>query len=207
MKLYSGYYEAQDPFFLFDSCEGVASPSQLEKGGVLLLWGGSDISPEIYDQTPNSYVSATTPSKRDIVEMSLVRRAWKLGMPTIGICRGGQLLCAMNGGSLVQHVDGHHNKHMITTSEGTRILANSTHHQMMLPDAVQHELLAWSTWPMSMVYYGEDNRKLSIEREAEAVWFPKTQSLCIQGHPEYMPKDSDFVKYCQHLVKKFIIKE
>jgi hypothetical protein len=78
---------------------------------------------------------------------------------------------------------------------------------MMLPGKTEHELLAWATHPLSNQYVGENDEQLKIDKEVEVVWFPKTKSLCIQGHPEYMHAESKFVSYCQSLVKKYILEE
>jgi hypothetical protein len=45
-------------------------------------------------------------------------------------------------------------------------------------------------------------------QDQEIVWFPKTRSLAIQGHPEYFQSPNAlFVLYCRYLVHHLILKE
>lgn len=209
MQLLSALYEAPDPFFLFDKCTGIVDPEDMEsfdaKDTALLLWGGADISPSYYKQFP-AYTNATSwPSKRDWKEERLIKKAVEMGMPIIGICRGAQFLCALTGGALVQHLDNHEGNHLITTNDGHTLLANSTHHQMMLPNQ-DGEVLAWATSQMSPRYFDGRGEMAPPEKEVEVVWWKKWNALGIQGHPEYMAPKSPFVRYCQSLVKEYILK-
>lgn len=209
MKLLSAMYLAPDPFFLFEDCLPVTDPTHLEEepNSVLLLWGGADIAPSYYKQRANNFTSAwDSPSPRDRREQRLIEKALAMKMPIIGICRGAQFLCALAGGKLIQHVNGHGNNHYIRTHMGELVYSNSTHHQMMIPNKAGR-ILAWSDTPQSDIYVGEDDYFLpqNPEKEVEVVYWPKWKALGIQGHPEYMDKDSDFVKYCQSLVQEYIL--
>ena len=46
------------------------------------------------------------------------------------------------------------------------------------------------------------NPKAQPDLDVEIMWYPKHRSLCIQGHPEYVP-GSHFADYCLRLVSKF----
>lgn len=210
MKLLSALYKAPDPFFMFDDCIGIVDKGHLSEfapdESVLLLWGGADISPSYYKQSPSVYTTANFwPSKRDWQESRMIDHAIDVGMPIIGICRGAQFLCAKSGGKLVQHLSGHEGNHHITTKENRTLLANSTHHQMMLPDE-SGEVLAWATTRQSKGYWDGDGEMEPPEKEVEVVWWDKWKALGIQGHPEYMSPKSSFVAYCQSLVKEYILK-
>ena len=183
----------------------------------LIIWGGEDISPSIYNQAPASrYTRATNHlSQRDIIEIRLAKKAISLGIPIIGICRGAQLMCALAGGSLIQHVSGHglYLGHSIVTSDDKQLLTNSVHHQMMNPFKVdQHELLAWCPKRLSKFYIGNLGNDIGDEitfdenwKESEIVWFPTVKALCIQGHPEYTDATPQFVNYTKELVEKYIL--
>jgi putative glutamine amidotransferase len=69
----------------------------------LILAGGNDIDPASYGAEPHPETKATVP-ERDDSELALVRRAWELDMPVLGICRGMQLLNVSRGGTLLQHL-------------------------------------------------------------------------------------------------------
>ena len=208
MILCQALYEGADPFAMFDSTFGATSPDQLTKDCALLLHGGEDISPSIYNEKTNSHCFARdTPSKRDKVEMAFVQRALELNIPIIGICRGAQLLCAMDGGSLVQHIVGHvggnHPITLVDTHE--KIRANSAHHQMLkLNKKHKNILLAISEDPVRGI--GENDVEKEYDHVPEIVYFPKMNALGIQGHPEWMP-NSVFTQKCAEYIKKFLIKE
>lgn len=208
--LLSAMYIANDPFFLFDNTVPVVMPEALEefdpKDTVLLLWGGADISPYYYNEVPVYTNAKYWPSDRDWREALLIRKAKELGMPMIGICRGAQFICCLAGGKLFQDVGGHEGNHRISTNNGMTLVANSTHHQMMVPNE-EGEVLAWSTEPMSKKYLGQDGLCTPPEKEVEVVWWKNWKALGIQGHPEYMGKNSPFVRYTQQLVRKYIFNE
>lgn len=213
---YGGYPFAD----LFDGYIPAYAPADLlDANGVLVIWGGADISPAIYNQTPGSHTHANDISSRDQLEINLIGQAIKMGMPMLGICRGAQLLCAMAGGTLVQDVTGHYSNHEILTDNGRRIKATSLHHQMMFPWHTDHKLIAWTAPPISTHYYGqqlasEEDEVVTFpetvdpdKREPEIVYFPRLKALAIQGHPEFIHNEKhEFVVYCRNLVNQYLLK-
>ena len=69
----------------------------------LLLAGGGDIEPARYGAGDHPAQDGTDPD-RDELELALARAAVRAGLPTLGICRGVQLLNVAFGGTLVQHL-------------------------------------------------------------------------------------------------------
>ncbi len=69
----------------------------------VVLTGGGDISPEAYGgrDHPTLYM---VDDERDASELTLARRAVEAGIPTLGICRGTQVLNVALGGTLVEHL-------------------------------------------------------------------------------------------------------
>ena len=128
--------------------------------------------------------------------------ATKHHIPLAGICRGAQFLCAMSGGILAQHVTGHGGNHTVRTAGGI-VEVTSTHHQMQIPpkDAV---MLAWAEPRLSKFYEGENDEELHPDVEAEGVFYPDTQALAMQWHPEFMRPDSDGFQYSVSLIEKLI---
>lgn len=206
--LYSAIYQEWYPFHnQADKLEVVFDPTQLEEtNSILILWGGEDISPSLYKEKPNKYTHAKEElSNRDKFEFALAQEAIKRDIPIIGICRGAQLMCALSGGSLIQHVDGHNTgKHFIETKDNKSIMVSSLHHQMMNPFKIPHELIAKSRINLSSFYIGEEEQLHNIPCEPEIVYFPETKCLAIQGHPEYMQEDTVFVNYCNQLVTEYL---
>jgi GMP synthase-like glutamine amidotransferase len=177
----------------------------------LIIWGGADISPTLYDDRVAELCGAGADlSRRDYEEATACAAAIDRGIPIIGVCRGAQLACAIAGGRLLQHVDGHGRTHLMDTYDNLRMKTSSVHHQMMYPFDVEHKLLAWSTEKQSTRYIIGDNTshpKMVDQKEPEIVWFPKIKALAIQGHPEFHgdPDNDPFVQYCMELTRKFIV--
>lgn len=212
-----GYVEggtgAAYPFeLLFDSAEEV-DISEIKRGKytAIVLWGGEDISPSIYNERLGKYTGASLkPSRRDYIECTVVKAAIENHVPLIGVCRGAQLLCAMAGGKLIQHIEGHASRgeHELETEEGLSIVSNSLHHQMMYPFDIPHELIAWIKHKETRKYLDENNDpilEMKTLPEPEIVYFPEIHGLGIQGHPEFCREDTDFVDYCRTKVKEYLL--
>jgi putative glutamine amidotransferase len=94
----------------------------------LILAGGSDLDPALYGAEPDPRTTGVVPA-RDAGEVALLRAAIDADLPTLGICRGMQLMSAYAGGKLVQHLDseahrgapGEYVRHPVDTVAGTRL--------------------------------------------------------------------------------------
>lgn len=203
--LYSAVYGEGYPFSsLADKVVGVTKPSEMiEFDSALVVWGGADISPDLYGH-PMSRRCAPYAGRRDRVEWELMREAIDMEIPIIGVCRGAQMLCAAAGGVLLQDVNNHGGYgHEVTTHDGQTFHVNSIHHQMMVPYAVKHELLAWATTPVGAPYIWKDDKIFDPGRdsgtdnwrEPEFVYFPDIDGYAIQWHPEGMKENCPATKY------------
>ena len=94
----------------------------------LILAGGGDLDPALYGAERHPRTAGIRPA-RDAGEVALLRAAIDADLPTLGICRGMQLMSACAGGTLVQHLDsedhrgtpGVHVQHPVTTVARTRL--------------------------------------------------------------------------------------
>ncbi|RNI19047.1 gamma-glutamyl-gamma-aminobutyrate hydrolase family protein [Flexivirga caeni] len=68
----------------------------------LIIAGGADVDPELYDAPAHPETAGIRPD-RDAWELALLDAATALGIPTLGICRGMQLMAVHAGGTLQQH--------------------------------------------------------------------------------------------------------
>lgn len=191
------------PFDTIYAAQKEVKPADITAGRVdaLVIWGGSDISPTIYNEPVAGAQASEKLSIRDEVEVDVCKAAIAKGIPIIGICRGAQLLCAMAGGKLYQDVRGHHGDHQIVTKDGETYVTSSIHHQMMDVRTMKeddYELIAWTNRPIAPEVQGA--------LEPEIVYFPKIKGLAIQGHPEFMHPDCDFVEYSRKLVEDYLVK-
>lgn len=158
----------------------------------LVLQGGLDIDPGMYDQ-PDRHIIGEPDLIRDECELELLRAFVGLGKPVLGICRGMQLINVAFGGSLHQdliaegatafsHVqsalyDRHH--HPVTFVEDdvlqrwyggvTQGMVNSIHHQ-------------------GIARLGEGLRPVAYAPDGviEALWHDGDSFvLGVQWHPEF----------------------
>ena len=77
-----------------------------EKLDGLLMTGGDDIAPARYGAELEAHTHAPEPT-RDAYELALLDCAADRVLPTLGICRGLQLVNVHAGGTLYQHVPEH----------------------------------------------------------------------------------------------------
>lgn len=179
----------------------------------LAVWGGVDICPSYYNEEPHpANDKQNGPCERDRREWAAMKYAKINGIPIIGICRGAQMLCAFSGGSLVQHVTGHHGDHYVTFVDESlpQMLTSSCHHQMMYPWKTDYQLLAYSSRNLSTIYGGAKGnpvKDMHGKVEPEVVYFPRTRGLAIQGHPEWMDQTSPFVEWCNRQVVELLLTE
>lgn len=153
-----------------------------KKADFICFTGGADISPRFYGAEQHPYTSVS-PRRDDFEEMWYEMTK---GKRMLGICRGGQLLNALSGGSMYQHVDRHNRTHTsIDVETGNEFLFSSVHHQMMIPGEGA-KLLAVA--PGQSTFRETDKEKFAGHAEdVEALFYEKTSAFCFQPHPEWGP--------------------
>jgi carbamoylphosphate synthase small subunit len=147
--------------------------------------GGADVSPELYGQT--KIPETRSDPNRDDREIEIFKLCKKLNIPMVGICRGGQFLNVMCGGSMWQDVDGHgvYDGHVaIDCASGDRFKVSSTHHQMMRP-AKHGKVLAHANEATYGQDIGEFRPFTNDDLDTEVVLYSEQKILCFQPHPEY----------------------
>lgn len=69
----------------------------------LILTGGGDIDPDHYRGRRHE-TNYGIDRERDTLELELGRWVMTSGLPTLGICRGAQILNVVGGGQLIEHI-------------------------------------------------------------------------------------------------------
>jgi len=69
----------------------------------LLLGGGRDVDPSLYDEAPHQQTDLPD-HRRDRFELILTRAAIDADLPLLGICRGMHILNVARGGTLIQYL-------------------------------------------------------------------------------------------------------
>lgn len=164
----------------------------------LIITGGEDISPFIFNQDPH-YSIGKYSNLRDTMETELYFKAREKGMKILGICRGHQLINAVEGGSLYQDMSLIKNSFVIHTHpdkpyslehyinirknsilydifKETKIIVNSHHHQAI--DRIAKGF--------SVTAKANDNVVEAIESDDKLV-------LNVQFHPERLLHRDKFI--------------
>jgi putative glutamine amidotransferase len=163
----------------------------IKDADVVVFGGGKDIDPAFYGE--NRGTNTDKPSLRDVKEQADFFIAKERGIKMVGVCRGGQLICALSGGKLIQDVNNHAgSNHPMRTSDGRSYMVNSLHHQMMFPYTLaktDYEIIGWSPRHLATRYLGGNDKDILLPghfKECEVVHFKNTKGLAIQWHPEMM---------------------
>lgn len=186
---------------------GYTVTENLPDANIVCWTGGADVSPKLYKEEPHPTTRCNP--QRDKFEGLCFIKAAEQKKTLVGICRGGQFLNVMNGGSLWQDVDNHaiggehplvyEHKMNETTSLSRKVMVTSTHHQMMIPDIRNGaKVWAWAGLSTKKACGMKDStgkyRAFEMvpnhQTDCEIVFYPKTKSLCFQPHPEYNSKST-----------------
>lgn len=152
----------------------------------LILAGGVDVEPTRYGQEAHRSIQSARPD-RDTAELALARASAELDLPTLGICRGMQVMAVERQGALAQHLPdlvGHHehsiapgryNDHAVRLEPGSlanqvlgaSVVVPSYHHQAV----AEHPGYTASGWA--------DDGTLEAMEDPSASF-----RLAVQWHPE-----------------------
>jgi putative glutamine amidotransferase len=160
----------------------------------LVVSGGADVEPARYGEEPHPRTTSWR-EDRDAWESALLRAADTAALPTLGVCRGMQLMAVAAGGVLVQHtpdVVGHEGHNPggaafgttgVTTEAGSRLAALvgdtvevGCHHHQTVAAHPGFEATAWAA----------DGSLEAMERPGPRF------CLAVQWHPEVRDDTSLF---------------
>lgn len=176
---------------------GWAKANQMEDAEIVIFTGGADVNPAFYGHEKHPTTGCNT--ARDVDETRTYGKT-RLDQLKVGICRGSQLLCVLNGGTLYQDVDCHamRGTHECTYIDENNSLSKfqvtSTHHQMQNPFVPQIgvEDLNYELWGYTERCSYRDQDELEqvplnsqAHPDVEILYWPDSHSLGFQGHPEY----------------------
>ena len=167
---------------------------------VVQFTGGSDVTPYFYGHWPHA--KTHNDLQRDLQEQRYYLAAAKYGIPMAGICRGGQFLNVMSGGTMWQDVSLHCMSHEAEYTEGDKrrkkMQVTSTHHQMMIPanDTDAYLLLMIAQQQGLRAKRSNLSAKnpinIDVERaknDIEVLFYHENKALCFQPHPEFKGQD------------------
>lgn len=171
-----------EPLTLFAE-SGMDARARVRSMDAILVPGGADLKPATYGAVAEPETDPADYELQDEFEAEIIRAAIAEKVPLLVICRGFQLVNAINGVELIQHVGDESNMHRngmhdISITEGSRLHAilgetempvSSYHHQAI--DAAGEGLVATAVAPDGVV-------------EAVESADPEVPFVGIQWHPE-----------------------
>jgi len=156
----------------------------------IVFGGGMDVSPSLYRQS--ALKGTYSDIDIDYQDFSTVIAGKLKQIPMLGICRGLQLLHVANGGTLIQHIEGHSGTiHKLLDADEEPIkgwdglVVNSTHHQCVPIDETDYA----------------DEVYTSHQGTTEVVVATSLGFMGVQYHPEYSTCPEDAVDFFAELMK------
>ncbi len=104
-KYYQALQKAGAAVILLPPCPETELGRYLDLVDGILLPGGEDVHPRFQGEDPIPALGLVNPF-RDEFELALAREAFSRGVPTLGICRGAQVVAIAMGGSVHQDIVG-----------------------------------------------------------------------------------------------------
>lgn len=181
---------------------------QIELLDGVLLTGGIDINPLLYNEEPSPKLGFIYPDK-DNFDILIVKIALELKKPILAICRGHQILNIALGGTLYQdlsYMDGCYIKHHQQSKDGAashtlNIIENSILHTILgdsvISNSFHHQAIKDLAPGFKVTAYSKDNVIEAIEKCDERF------VVGVQFHPEIMTAygDNNMLKLFQAFLK------
>ena len=161
----------------------------------LILSGGGDIDPEIYNGRSHVTIYNVDP-ERDRSEISLAQLILSTNIPVLGICRGLEVLVVATGGSLIPHLPDEvgevviHRAHQSSSIEhSVKIAANSRLAEIV--GATELNVFSWHHQAASIVPQEWNVTAQAADGVIEALEHKHHPwAIALQWHPELAIDDS-----------------
>lgn len=173
-------------------------PALLAKVDGLVLTGGGDVDPAIYDGRGNETNYDIQPD-RDEFEIALVRVAKKMDLPTLAICRGLQVVNVALGGTLIQDIPTEVGSfdhaingkevffgHQHVTLDPASAVAIATGNSELKVNSIHHQSVRDLGAGLKAVGWADDGVIEAVE-PIDGLW----PLLAVQWHPEYLSDAGD----------------
>jgi putative glutamine amidotransferase len=158
----------------------------------ILFPGGEDVDPHEYGEEPLDNLNIVEPA-RDRVELRLARWAFEDDLPTLGICRGQQLLNVAYGGTLYQDLLGQQATPVDHAQNDGRQRSDLVHRVRIDPDSQLAQLIDETEVEVNSLHHQAVKRpapRLRVTARAEDGVIEGLESderrflLTVQWHPE-----------------------
>jgi putative glutamine amidotransferase len=167
---------------------------QIKNLSGILFTGGGDINPSCYGIPAAVELCHGIDPRRDALELELLRFAWEMKIPLLGICRGMQILNVFFKGTLIPDIstgttipllhqlEQGDSEHEVTLVKGTNMHA-LTKTDLGVVNSAHHQALAHIGKGLTAVAHSRDGLVEAVEI-AHHVTHPFC--MAVQWHPERM---------------------
>ena len=161
------------------------APGEANWGAVLdlvdafILTGGGDVDPSNYGGHRHA-TNYGVDLERDTLEIAVARRLIDSGLPTLGICRGAQILNVAQGGTLFEHIPDEVGESVLHRAPPREAIAHRIH---VRPDSQLMQLLGRTEFEAAS-WHHQAPRKIG-ERFQVAATAPDgiIEAIEMPGHP------------------------
>lgn len=169
----------------------------------LILSGGQDIAPFLYDQDPHPATGIYS-ERRDNYEITIYQKARELNLPILAICRGMQLINVIHGGTLVQDIVAQRPDSLLHVRPN---ITPSMHKITTEPDSVMNQILGDTAIINSLHHQAIDQvgegLKVSARAADEMIEALEADNMvAVQFHPERLHTKPEFLKFFEHLIRR-----
>ena len=175
----------------------------------LILSGGHDVNPKLYNENPLRKLGEIFPS-RDDFDFKLIKHALQREIPILGVCRGFQILNVYHGGSLYQDLDymSHTLKMAHSQASGPTVCthelnvnADSLFHGIVQRERIEvnsfhHQAIKDLGENLTAVAHADDGVIEAFELKSYP-WL-----LGVQFHPEMLHRELDMM---QNIFNEFVL--
>lgn len=165
--------------------------------GLVITGGAFDIDPALYSAT-TTHPTVRLKSARTAAESAFLRAALERNIPVLGICGGEQLLAAMLGGRLIQHIPEAISAALAHEQPNPR--HEASHKVEIVPGSLLHRLTGAERMAVNSSHHqavAEPGPELTVNARApdgviEGVEAPGRRfCLGVQWHPEFLIDPGD----------------
>ena len=155
----------------------------------IILTGGGDVDPEHYSGRSHP-LNYAIDGERDAAELAIGCHAIDTGLPTLGICRGAQILNVGRGGTLIEHIPDEIGEKVLHRAPPRKPIPHSVRVKSdsklaQITGALEFEIASWHHQALrdvasdfSVVAHAADGTIEAIEMPAHP-WL-----IAVQWHPE-----------------------
>lgn len=164
----------------------------------ILFTGGGDIHPSAYGE-PSHPVIKEIDEDRDRMELSLLEKSMKNGLPFLGVCRGLQLINVGMGGTLYADIASQHSQalkhdfypgwprnhlaHEVAVDTQSRLAKISGSHQFMV-NSLHHQAVRQLAPGLIATAHSPDGLVEALEVKDHPF------GVAVQWHPEWLTEDA-----------------